>query len=423
LQKTLSQNDRMKTLLVTASFPPMSTGGADYAFRLCQYLAQENVTVHVITGQTANQIISDKIQIYPVMKTWSWLEMLPLLRLIRGLNPDVINLHFGGFLYNDHPMITFLPTLAKWLVPSTRFVTLIEAPIGVRAYLRSFPVRTVHKLLVKFTRQHNVDYSFGTLLMDSDSLIVLSGMHQALLANYDASVRKKSVLIPPPPLMRVSSPDGGEIRKLRREKLGISNDDLLIAYLGYLYPGKGIETLLTAFKIISSQRRDVQLLVIGGTPDILLKSMNRANYLTELQQLADQLAIPGNVIWTGPYTTDSEEPSQYLRASDLCVLPFDQGVFLNNSSFASCAAHGLPIITTKGDNLETPFKDQENVLLCPPKDPDALAKAILRLINDPNLRLKLGKNGHVLAEALFSWPKAIAETLAVFKGEKPLSLI
>jgi glycosyltransferase involved in cell wall biosynthesis len=411
----------MKVLVVTATFPPMSSGGADYAFRLCQFLIKKGVEVHVVTGKAAVTTKSVGMEIYPVMASWSWLELIRLLGIIKRLNPDVINLHFGGFLYNDHPMITFLPTIAKWIVPSAQFVTLIEAPIGVNAYLCSLPVRAFHKLLVQLT--HRVSYNYGTLLRDSDSLIVLSGVHSAFLATLDASVTSKAVLIPPPPLMRVSAPDDLVLRRRGRGSLALSEDDFLIAYCGYLYPGKGVETLLEAFKLVLAKKNTMRLILIGGTPAMLLDSLHRPSYGQELKDLSKRLGIANQIIWTGAYETDSEEPSMYLRAADLCVLPFDRGVFLNNSSFASCAAHGLPIITTRGEMLEAPFVDRENVYLCPAKDPGALAEAILFLTDEPQLCRQLGKNGYALAEQVFSWPKAVEQTMAVFRGERQASLI
>src|SRR5262249_51810549 len=217
----------------------------------------------------------------------------------------------------------------------------------------------------------------------------------------------KTVLIPPPPLMRVSDPNDSVLRAKGRAKLPVSDNQLLLAYCGYLYPGKGVETLLAAFKLVVAKVENIRLVLIGGTPAMLLDSVHRPDYGEELRTLAKQLGVDDKVIWTGAYETDSEEPSMYLRAADFCVLPFDPGVYLNNSSFASCAEHALAIITTKGETLEPPFRDRENVILCPPKDAQALADAILALINDPQLRAQLAKNGYALAQELFSWPKAV----------------
>ena len=97
----------------------------------------------------------------------------------------------------------------------------------------------------------------------------------------------------------------------------------------------------------------------------------------------------------------------YLYAADACVLPFDQGVILSRSSLAAAASHGLPIITTQGEHLESPFQHEVNVFLCPPKDPDALALGIRRVVSSPDLRRKLREGAGQLAREWFSWEKAV----------------
>jgi len=87
---------------------------------------------------------------------------------------------------------------------------------------------------------------------------------------------------------------------------------------------------------------------------------------------------------------------------------------LNNSSFASATAHGLPIITTQSKMLEQPFIHEENVLLCPPKSPEAMANAIIRVIDNPELREHLRVGSLTLSQEWFSWEKAIDRTIATF---------
>ncbi len=135
--------------------------------------------------------------------------------------------------------------------------------------------------------------------------------------------------------------------------------------------------------------------------------------------LSSQLGISQDLIWTGGYETDSEEPSLYLRASDLAVLPFDQGVFLSNSSFASCAAHRLPIITTKGLVLEPQFVDKDNLVLVPPKEPQQLAEAILATLADVRLLEKISHGAYQFAENFASWSYTAEQTISIFRGEKP----
>jgi len=74
----------------------------------------------------------------------------------------------------------------------------------------------------------------------------------------------------------------------------------------------------------------------------------------------------------------------------------------------------LPIITTKGAILEAPFIDRKNVLLCPPKDPESLARAILSLIDEPNLRQRLQEGATEMAHQWFSWERTVASTIETF---------
>jgi len=105
-----------------------------------------------------------------------------------------------------------------------------------------------------------------------------------------------------------------------------------------------------------------------------------------------------------------------LYAADACVLPFNGGVTLNRSSFAAAAAHGLPIITTKGQSLESPFLDRENVYLCPPQDSAAIANAVESLMNNPALGKKLRSGALRLASEYFSWNSAVDHTIEALSG-------
>jgi glycosyltransferase involved in cell wall biosynthesis len=101
-----------------------------------------------------------------------------------------------------------------------------------------------------------------------------------------------------------------------------------------------------------------------------------------------------------------------LHAADVCVLPFDEGISLHNSTFAAAATHGLPIITTRGESIEPPFRHNENVVLCPPRDPAALAEAIAELIDRPELRQTLTSGVRRMRDEWFSWERAAARIVA-----------
>ncbi len=119
--------------------------------------------------------------------------MLRLFLIARRYRPDVINLHFHGGLYNNHPMITLAPTLLKRVVPNTRWVTHIESPGGVRMGL-SWPTRVVRRVVTHLIGRQGLDYEYGTILRDSDRVILLSGSHRNALENTAPTWMKKVCL-------------------------------------------------------------------------------------------------------------------------------------------------------------------------------------------------------------------------------------
>jgi glycosyltransferase involved in cell wall biosynthesis len=120
------------------------------------------------------------------------------------------------------------------------------------------------------------------------------------------------------------------------------------------------------------------------------------------------------VQWVRGFDWDSEDASVYLSAADVCVLPFDGGVYMNNSSFAAAIAHGLPVISTRGDLVEYQLVDQENVYLCPPRNVEALTEAVETIISSASLRTRLQSGAKKLAREWFNWDVAIERTVATF---------
>jgi glycosyltransferase involved in cell wall biosynthesis len=76
-------------------------------------------------------------------------------------------------------------------------------------------------------------------------------------------------------------------------------------------------------------------------------------------------------------------------------------------------------VTTRGPNVEAPFLDQINMLLCPPNDPQAIAKAIDSLIKNQALRARLGVGALQLAEEWFSWEKAVQQLMRALSSQLP----
>lgn len=397
----------------------MQAGEATNAYHLCQHLVERGLNVHVLTSEGHTPPLDPRISVHPLMRRWSWVEAPRISRFLKDCAPDVIYLMYLGWTYDYQFMSTFIPTIAKRVLPSVPFITRFENIGGAGPQTNSLASRIIRKGLVSLDQRGNVDYHFGTLLRDSDTIVLLSGRHQAVLERRLADVGRKCVLIPPPANMCMSPADAAT-RERGRQALGARPNDFLLTYIGFVYPGKGIEPLLRAFQQLARERGNMRLAIIGGS--LARQFPDQPNYLEKMRALALALGIGQQVIWTGEYTSDDDLASVYLRATDVCVLPFETGVKLNNSSFSSAAAHGLPIVTTKAAPLEPQFVHGENVFLCAPNSSESLAAAISSVMDTPSLRTKLGDGALQLADEWYSWETAMDKTLSLFRARsRPLS--
>jgi glycosyltransferase involved in cell wall biosynthesis len=389
--------------------------------QLCRRIAERGIDVHVITTQGCSIAVGAPMQVYPIMKRWSWVDGMRLCRFVSRHQPAAVLLIYSGWIYNDEPMITFAPTFIKRLNGNRPFVTQME--IELISPWGTLPKRVGRKLAHYAAGRAGVDYGFGTLLRDSDTVIALSQAHLEHFASSYPLVAKKSIVIPPPPLLQIAPARNGQTREQGRRKLGVSPSDFLLAFFGYADNNKGIDTLFQALHLVRAHHDQVRLVMIGGGRGTAERTQTQelarvGRYEDELHQLPRQLGIEDAVTWLPGYSWDSDEASMFLRAADACVLPFHQGVTMNRSTLAAAASHELPVVTTQAGPVESPLVDGENLLLCPARNPRALAEAITALIHSPDLRKKLALGASRLALRWFSWDRAVAETVGSLQGKE-----
>lgn len=375
-----------------------------HALFLCEQLARAGVEVHLLTtkGNAFDGPSPSGVSVHPLMDYWGWTQLIKVLHFIRSNRFDAILLIYIDWIYQCQPMITFLPTFARRLCRTKSFVTQLENESGLSGIRSNKRIlsQLMRALIARLVGRKDVHPSYGTLLRDSTHIIALSAHHLDAFVMAQPDVRAKAEIIPAPSFVRIPSEDAGSARRRGREMLGLEEHEIAIIYYGYVYPLKGVETLIAAFGRLPANTR---LLIVGWNEDDV--------YARSLHELSNKAGRADHVLWMG--YCDDEKCHLYLCAADICVLPFNVGIRLNNSSFAAAAAHSLPIVTTRGEILEAPFIDGENVRLCPPKDPAAMTEAINELINCPALRSHLRFGVQRLMEQCFAPDKIISSTLGL----------
>jgi len=167
----------------------------------------------------------------------------------------------------------------------------------------------------------------------------------------------------------------------------------ILVYIGSLNPQDGVDYLLRSLQhlVYDLKRDDFHCVVIGS-----------GDSLEDLRELKGQLQLNGQVELTG-YVSD-KELQECLAAADICVDP-DPSSPLNDVStwikVMEYMAYGKPIVSF--DLKETRFSAQDAALFVPCNDEMAFAKAIATLMDNPDLREKMGRFGRERVEKELQW--------------------
>lgn len=180
-----------------------------------------------------------------------------------------------------------------------------------------------------------------------------------------------------------------------REAYGLSAETIL--FVGTLEPRKDLPTLLRAFARARRSRPGLRLAVAG-----------RQGWLCEpVFDLVRELQLGEAVRFLGPVPAD-DLPALYSLAT-LFVLPsLYEGFGMPVLEAMAC---GTPVVCTDVSSLPEIVGDA--ALLVPVGDPQALADAMERCLNDDDLRAEMSRRG-LRQAARFSWAETARKTLGVY---------
>ncbi|MFN7899877.1 MAG: glycosyltransferase family 4 protein [Synechococcaceae cyanobacterium] len=165
-------------------------------------------------------------------------------------------------------------------------------------------------------------------------------------------------------------------------------EPLTVLCVARQYPRKRVIDLLEAFALVRARLAAARLVIIGDGPE-----HGRLRQRLELLQLGEAVRLLGAV------PDDATVRQWYARSSVFC-LPSEQEGF--GIVFLEAMASGLPVVSTTAAAIPEVVPDGQAGLLVPPRDPAALAEALLRLLQDPSLLARLRAGGRQQGRR-FSW--------------------
>lgn len=335
----------MKICFIVGAFPPMKCGIGDYTNLLAEELVKMGHEVTIITSANAKYINKNNFKVKNIVDKWDNSAKDIIIKTIRDIKADVVNIQYPSNEYKKGIFMNILPMILKK-----------KCKVKV--------VETVHEYLnytYKGKLRNLINYLYA------DNLIVVEKRYIDEIRKFIPMISRKFNIsyIPISSNIPKSYMSNEELIKFRN--ILAPNNERIISYFGFVNELKGIETLLNSFKLFSDKVK-AKLLIISE-----LDSNN--NYHKKIVNKIEELDLNSKVIVTG-FNDSSSKVANYLAVSDVCVLPFRDGVSERNGSFLAAVNQNIPIITTsKVDKVNS-----EGIYYVKPMDEEGIVKYLNELL-------------------------------------------
>ena len=204
----------------------------------------------------------------------------------------------------------------------------------------------------------------------------------------------------------VAAPNGVDVEALKppadmtalRDRLGLGRTSFIVTIVGLVSERKGHRYFLEMAQQVAGLRRTAEFLVVGE--DTMEQGRYRRCDGTVRSGLRHRKA--------GEFLGFRDDASDWIAASDVVALPSSQeGLPV---ALAEAHACGKPVVATRVDGIPEIVDDGVTGILVPPRDTPALTKAVLTLLDDEDLRTRMGVAARARVERLFS-ARAYADTV------------
>lgn len=171
-----------------------------------------------------------------------------------------------------------------------------------------------------------------------------------------------------------------------------------VLLFGVIRGQKGLGVLMDAWPMVTRSCPNARLVVAGAGPDL---PNHRDRIVSDATcELMD-------------WRVSTQDASRLFAEASVVVLPYLEATQSGPLSIA--VAFHKPVVASRIGGLPEMVDDGESGLIVPPGDPKALAEALIRLLQDKDLRGQMSEGAQRLAESRISWETLAAQTMDVYR--------
>jgi len=386
----------LKICLITG-YPPSRGRLSEYAREVVNALVKrsevERIYVLANASQSRDRRISDKLVVKHVWKVDDLLSPLKVFFAILKLRPDVVhfNVHLASF--GRGRVVNFvwpllIPLLALFKVKTVVSLHNLHERINIEetGLRNSFLNRLGLTLATRF-------YTFTIPV-----IVTMKSYVKTIRSRY----RKEAFYIPHgASLFDDPVPNNPGHHLLNKPNPGSGRGGENLLFMGYVGPYKDVDLLLDAFRLVRVKKPWVKLLFSGSV---------HPNYLEAMEKV-EVFKNESNVVFLG-YTPEGELP-EVLEDTGVVVLPY--ATCTGTSGVVHLlACFGKPIVVTDLPEFRE-LRDEGAGVMLVHRDPEAFSEAIIKLMEDEELRAKLGKMNQAFAQGR-TWDKVVQAYIGLYKA-------